>query len=372
MSKTIVVIGAGAFGIGSANHIKRLSKGEYKVTLISASKNAYFLPAGIRLPITQNFENVIFPLTDVVDKGIEIIYDEVTNFTETTVTTKSGNTINFDALVLATGSKWSSPVGSTFEFGNDHKQYFKKEHDKIEAAKSIVLIGGGFVNAEFAGELYEKYESEFKSGKKKLSIVQNSDKLLPQNAFFSENLRTRVTSWFKEHGIKLYLNSKGEQSTTDPSKVIINGSEEIEADLVYYGTGIKPLVPANDLDDVTDARGFVRVDKTLRVKAASKGNIFAIGDVTDFVYHGLLKKDNWVKTIAVNVNKYLNEGPSAKLMESSTFEGNIISIVALGSNNALGQLPLPLIGTVKAPEFLGVKIKSKQLLADRAKKMMTE
>ena len=369
-SKTVVVVGAGSHGIGSANHIKRELKDQCTVKLISISDNAYFLPAAIRLPLTREYENIIYPLTDVVDKDVEIIKDEVLSFTDSAVSTKSGKVIEFDALVLATGSRWSSPVASTFDFGDNHEKYFEEQHDKIESAKHILLIGGGFVNAELVGELVAKYEADIKSGSKKISIVHNADKLLPNGPFYGENLRSDITNWMKEHGVKLYLNSKGVVSPNDPHKVIINGKEEVEADLIYFGTGIKPIVPENDFVNLTNKQGFVRVDKTFQAKGVPKGNIFAIGDVNDFEYHGLIKREDWSKTIRKNVALYLKEGSKAKLTETSTFENeNIPGIVSLGPKHGKGQLPLPLFGTVRAPDFLAVSMKSKTLFTEKVKKM---
>lgn len=375
-TKTILVIGGGIFGIASANHLRRDLGEQYKIKLVSPSDYAYFLPAAIRLPFSKDYENTVIPLTQIVDKGIEIIKDEVTFFDEKSVTTKSGKTIDFDVLILATGSKWPNPVASTAQFGDDYKKHFDEEGEKIKHAKSILLIGGGFVNAELAGEILENYEEEFEAGTKKLTVIHNLEKLLPNNGFYGDSLRDNLVKWFSNKaGVKLYLNSTATQAVDNPQKWVVNGNEEIEADLVYFGTGAKAVVPENKIEGFLNERGFIYTKRTFQAKAVSQGHIFAIGDINDFPYRGLLKLEPWVKTITSNVKTFLEQGPQGKLKDAPTYtEGeNIPAAISLGSKDGLGQAPLPIIGTMTAfPRFVITGLKSKKLLTNKSIDMFTK
>lgn len=368
MVKTAVVIGGGIFGIASANHVKRALKDEVIVKLITVSEYAVFLPGVVRLPITKEYKGTILPLKDVVDEDVEIICDEAIEFTETSVTAKSGQVINFDVLILATGSKWPNPIGTTLEYGDNYKSHFEKQSENIKNAKHILFIGGGFVNCEVAGEIINKYKNEIESGEKKISIVQNSDKMLPDTGFFSDTLRKNVTKWFKDNKVNLYLSSRAVQSKENQNKVIINGRETVEADLVYYGVGAQPIVPSNNIPSLKDSKGFVFTKKTFQARAVTSGHIFAVGDITDFTYHGLLKRDNWVKTVSYNAVQVLKGTKGSQLIEASTFENEeIITICSLGPNNGMGQAPVPFLGTFKIPQVLAVIGKSKNLFREKAK-----
>lgn len=174
------------------------------------------------------------------------------------------------------------------------------------------------------------------------------------------------------HGVTLHLNTTGVQSDSNPNTVLMKGSElkEVSADLIYLGVGTTPNVPSNNIPDLCDKQGFIRVEKNFRVKACPEGNFFAIGDVADFRYHGIIKRDNWVDTLTRNVISYLNKGRNAKLLDASTFDsGHTPAAVSLGPNAGFGQLPLPLLGTFNVPTFLVVKAKSQKLFSEKMKSM---
>lgn len=373
--KTTVVIGAGVFGVSTANHLVReLDLKHHKVKLVTTSDNVYFLPSAPRLIVSKDFSTSIFPLKDVLDDGVEIIKDEVVQFSGQQLVFKSGSQLEFDVLIIASGSKWSDPIGSTYKFGDNYKAHFEKEATKIEKAKHILFIGGGFVNSEIAGELLNKYSKDIISGKKKVSIIQNSDKLLPANEFYSDTLRSQVTKYLESGGVKLYLNAKGRVSDSNPKKVILNDdpSKKIEADLVIKGVGTSASVPPNEISNLTNKNGFIRIRKNFQVEAINSGNVFAIGDVTDFNYRGLLKRDSWVNTIVQNVVGFLNGGINAKLADASIFKSNVACAVSLGPNAGYGQAPLPLLGTVSIPSFLIVRLKSRKLFSDKAEDMYSK
>lgn len=374
--KTIAIIGAGVFGVSTANHlVRKLDTKHHKVKLVTTSDNVYFLPSAPRLIVSKDFSTSIFPLKDVLDDGVEIIKDEVVQFSDQQLIFKSGSQLEFDVLIIASGYKWADPIGSTHKFGDDYKNYFEKIATKIEKANHILFIGGGFVNSEIAGELCAKYGKDIKSGKKRVSIIQNADMLLPTKGLYSDNLRSQVTKHLESNGVKLYLNAKGRVSDSDPKKVILNDdpSKEIAADLVFEGFGASASVPYNEIPDLTDKNGFIRIRKNFQVEAIKSGNVFAIGDVTDITYRGLLKKDNWVDTIVNNVTGFLNGGVNAKLADASFFKSDHITCaVSLGPNAGYGQAPLPLVGTVSIPSFLIVRLKSKKLFSDKAEAMFSQ
>lgn len=369
--KVIAVVGAGIFGVSAANHLAReLPSATHTVKLITASDYVYFLPSAVRLTISDDYSNSILPLKDVLDSEVEVIKEKAVSFSQSSIVLESNSTLEFDVLILATGSKWPDPIGSTYAFGNDYKSYFENEATKVKKAEHILFIGGGFVNSEIAGEFLFKYGDDIRAGRKRISIVHSSDKLLPGNGPYSDKLRSKVTEYLLSHGIKLYLNTKGVVSDSNPNRAILKDStvEYIDADLIYTGTGITPNVPLNDISNLCDSSGFVRVEKNFQVKAAESGNIFAIGDVTDFKYHGVIKRDNWVNTITANVISYLKEGKNARLTDANTYEsGHIPSVVSLGQNAGYGQLPVPLLGTLSVPTFLAVYGKSKKLFSEKMK-----
>lgn len=327
----------------------------------------YFLPSAVRLTVSKDYTKSILPLKSVLDDGVEVIKEKVTSFDVEKVVLESSGPTNFDVLILATGSKWSDPIGSTYIFGDNYEEYFEKEASRISDASHIVFLGGGFVNCELAGELIFKYAEEINSGEKRISIIHNSDKLLPSSGLYNDTIRRKVTNYLANNGVKLYLNTVGVSCDTSPNRIFLGegSSEHIDADLIYRGVGISPSVPSNDISKLCDKKGIIDVEKNFQVKAVEAGNVFAIGDVTNFRYHGLVKRENWVDVLTRNIVSSLQEGASANLVDADSLEtGHAPTGVSLGPNAGFGQFPVPVLGTINIPSFLISRVKSKNLLSD--------
>lgn len=177
-----------------------------------------------------------------------------------------------------------------------------------------------------------------------------------------------MTDYITESGVKLYLNTVGTSSETLPNRIFLNkdSSNYVDADLIYRGVGMSPSVPLSDFSDLCDKKGFIRVEKNFQVKAVTAGNVFAIGDVTNFRYHGLIKRNNWIDVLTHNVVSLLREGKKAVFVDADSFEsGHPPTGVSLGPNAGFAQMPLPLLGTIFVPSFIVSKVKSKELLSNK-------
>jgi len=95
---------------------------------------------------------VLFPLFK--EPGADYIVDTCTEVQDHAITTKCGQTIEYDVLVLATGLSY--PI---FQAGEEHptaesRQGFISElNQKIAAANTIVIAGGGAVGCEAAADI---------------------------------------------------------------------------------------------------------------------------------------------------------------------------------------------------------------------------
>ncbi|CDR40182.1 CYFA0S04e05358g1_1 [Cyberlindnera fabianii] len=364
MAKRIVVIGGGFFGIWCANKLLATKK-DYDITLISKSKFAYFLISSVRVSVENDTDRSLYPLTELVKEGIRIVHDEVMLMKEDSVELKQMGTLEFDALIIATGAKWAAPIGYTHQFGDDYQNYFANEHKKIEEAKHIVLIGGGYNNAELAGELHDRYKEELKKGSKKVTMIHSRQLMLPEDGFYAEKLRKRVTEFYQnETDVRLILGTRALISDEDPN-TIVAGTTTIKADLVYHSIGVEASIPPHNFDNFTDAKGFIRVEDTFQCTAIPKGNVFAIGDVANFNYKGLVARRGWYAAVVHNVQRVLSDPdcPLDKLKKCDRKPYHITSIVSLGAYAGCGQLfTIPYFNyTVMLPEWFCRLQKSKDM-----------
>ena len=169
--KNIVIIGGSYAGIHSAHRIFKEAKnsGGFKITLIAPNTHHYWNLASPRavVPGQLTDEELFRPIAPGFSrypKGqFEFILAtaEGVDFAARKVSIRGSSgeqTIDYDFLILATGSRMSSSLpfkllGSTEET----KNALHELQAGISTAKTIVVAGGGVSGVEIAGELGEAY-----------------------------------------------------------------------------------------------------------------------------------------------------------------------------------------------------------------------
>jgi len=275
----VIVIGGGPAGIISAITARKYYP-KKKILLIK-SIGTGVIPCGIPYMFTtlKNPEDNALGNAPLKKNNITVKVDEVVriNRKDKQIRTKTKELLEYDKLVLATGS---NPIIPNIK-GNEKKgiyaiykemNYLKTLKQDILKAKNIVIVGGGFIGIEFADEI-----SNIKDIK--ISIVDIMPKILA-NSFdpeFSELARQKLV----EKGVKIITNKKVEKFIGDNKveSVLLTGNKKIPADLVILGVGASPnsyLAKKADLD-IGKSRGIL-VDEYLRT---SDPDIFAVGDCTE-------------------------------------------------------------------------------------------
>ncbi|SDL93654.1 Pyruvate/2-oxoglutarate dehydrogenase complex, dihydrolipoamide dehydrogenase (E3) component [Catalinimonas alkaloidigena] len=137
----------------------------------------------------------------------------------------------------------------------------------------LVIIGGGFISLEFAS-MYAQFGSQ-------VTILDIAPVFLPRE---DEDMAAEVRSVLTGKGIEI-VNSAHVQrivpgETTDRIQVSIQGTPRtMEADAILIATGRKAYTEGLNLEAagvVTDARGFIPVNRLLQTNVA---HIWALGDI---------------------------------------------------------------------------------------------
>lgn len=204
---------------------------------------------------------------------------------------KSGISIDYDILVLATGSLPNKLVG--FAGGGAFRKAemeatFQARINAIQAAKDILIVGGGPSAVELSGEITAEYGSY-----KKVTLVA-SDVLIPNNPLFSEKAREKLSQKAKDLGVTVYENAgrvNVSHRDTDRTGMVVGqknyqwtgGSGDF--DLCFFCVGLH-TVPAlykdSGLADTwLDAKGFVNVDKETLAVIGTNNTVFGVGDCTN-------------------------------------------------------------------------------------------
>jgi len=281
-----VIVGGGAFGLAVARSIiLKLDTNRFRLIVITPRPFYVHLPALIRTSVTSTGDlekEALMPYGESLgDKGEYkigtvasiVVNKESKNSGE--VVLGSGERVSFSALVLTPGSVWEGPLAIP-ESEADIKQHFNSWREKIGAAKSIVLVGGGAVGIEFAGELKDFYPD------KRVVLVHGQDALL--NEAYPDRFRAKAYHRLKQTGTEIIL--QDHVDTQEPSAdgiVTTRSGKSIQADLVIQTRGPRPNTQfiAESLGSLTvTPSGHVKVSSALQLPGFP--NIFAGGDVIDW------------------------------------------------------------------------------------------
>jgi NADPH-dependent 2,4-dienoyl-CoA reductase/sulfur reductase-like enzyme len=276
MESNVIIIGGGPAGVITALTAKSVNP-EKSVCVIKEIGDGV-IPCAI--PYMMNTmadpkQNVMGDLP-LKNSGIQVIVGKAVslNTMAHTVTLESGDSHSYERLVLATGTEAVLPPIA----GVDKKGVFiiRKSmsamtalREEVEKAKKVVIIGGGFIGAEFADELS-------RIPGKEIHVIEIMPKLLC--TAFDDEFCDEVFQILDSAGVRVHLNSRvvsidGQEKATS---VTLEGGESISADMVLVSIGARPSI---DLAKTAGLRisekGSIWVDDYMRTSA---DDIFAVGD----------------------------------------------------------------------------------------------
>ncbi|MCD4675678.1 MAG: FAD-dependent oxidoreductase [Desulfobacula sp.] len=276
MNTNIVIVGGGPAGVIAALTAKSVYP--KKSVLVIKDIGDGVIPCAIPYMLyTLNDPNQNamgnLPLENA---GIQILVDKAIDLdaAHKMLSLESGKKIIFEKLILATGSMPVEPpipgIRKQGVFGIEKSLSFNTEiREKVKKAKHIVIIGGGFIGAEFADEIARGSSS-------KVYIVEIMPKLL-STAFddeFCDDAENELT------GLGVFIHKQRKVVSINGEDKVefvkLDNGEQIAADMVLIGIGGRPIVELAQQAGllITDG-GSIWVDSYMRTK---NKNIFAIGD----------------------------------------------------------------------------------------------
>ena len=295
--KNIVIIGAGFGGLTVA---KELAEKEFNVTIIDKTNHHLFQPllyqvatavlspADIAIPIRSifsDFNNVKVLLGEVklIDKKKKKVFF-------------NGTELEFDYLIIATGSKLSyfgkdewekySPGLKTLNDALKIRENillaleaaeFEKDPERRQKYLNFVIIGGGPTGVELAGAISEIVNknliSDFRNINASMTRVYLVEALPSVLSSFPEKLSRRALEDLKDLEVELILNEKVTEINESGVKI---GERFIESRNILWAVGNQALPLIKTLGTATDKNGRAIVNEDLSIKDAE--NIFVIGD----------------------------------------------------------------------------------------------
>lgn len=261
----VVIVGASFAGLAAWRHLHN----KFRVTLIDFKEYFEYTPGILRAFVEPES---LSTLTCPLDRP-NFLCGEVSKVTgsQVHVSSSSGEaTIPYDYLMIGSGSLYHGPIKPTPREPTLDKRTatWKAAAGALAEVQRVLIIGGGPVGVELAGEIVTQYPD------KHVTIVDALPKIC---ASFPANAIQHMTNWLQNRGVKLVL---GEwiESITEQGCVLKSGLS-IQADITYRCMGFKPnsgLLAEEFADQLTD-KGSLMVEHTLQVKDYPR--IFGMGDV---------------------------------------------------------------------------------------------
>lgn len=179
----------------------------------------------------------------------------------------------YDVLVIATGISNGFWRDDRFADQAETERALAADHEKLAAARTIAIVGGGPSGASAAANLAERYPEK--------AVHFFYSALLPG---YRPEARDAIAAKLKAWGVVLhpehraFLPDGEHRDQLEAGRIAWQGGQDpFEADAILWTTGaIRPntgFLPP----DMLDQHGFVLVDDFLRVRGQE--NVFAIGDV---------------------------------------------------------------------------------------------
>jgi len=322
----ILVIGGGYAGARTVQELSK--KGFTDVTLVDRKdyfEVTYATLRGITEP--DNWGKRSRVAYDDFIRG-RFVQGAVAELSQNTALLTSGEVLSFDYAVVATGSSYTTfPIAKSEKALNlsARESEFTALHKKLALAKSVLIVGGGPVGVEFAGEVVSCFPD------KKVSLVHGGDCLLNG---FSEIAGKTAKKQLESLGVNVQLNTSLKKMEGGRYKSKTTG-KEYQADIVYLCAGAKPntSMMRTHFSNALDENNRLDVDANLRIRHTN--HIFAMGDCAnvDELKLGFLADKQGV-AVAENIYRLLT---NKNLKPYKT--NPKMALVPTGRKSGLLQLP---------------------------------
>jgi len=339
----VVIVGAGPGGRDCAKAL------DPYVNVVLIDRTPYFFHnvAALRASVEPGFvDRILIPYDRLLKNG-HFIVGEVATITEKDVfLTGSRESIPYDYLVVGTGSAYAFP----FKVQKGNRETLEKTYDilqgEIESASEILIVGGGPVGIELAGEILDIHP------KKSITLLHSKKMLL--NEGVPDNLRTKLERELESLGCKMVL---GERAKTEDIEELLMGArnylqgkktvetdsgKKFDVDLVFLATGAR----INSASYAESMRGSLTKRLELIVNNGGQvlkegntyyENIFALGDCSNWGAKLLYYASKQALIVAKNIRSHISNQPmNATWVNPQPGKGAMI--VPIGRQHGAGHI----------------------------------
>jgi apoptosis-inducing factor 2 len=273
---SVAVIGGGYAGVSAAKALDDIAD----VTLVDPTEAFVHNIAAWRSLVEPEWhERIFLPYTHLLANG-RFIRDRAVAVNGRRVTLASGDELEPDYLLLATGSAYPFPAKVEEPDVASARARMQAAHEVLLQAERVLILGAGPAGLELSGEIKSFHPD------KRVTIADISEDILAGP--YDQALRAELRRQLDALGIELHLGVElsglpdPAPATLAPFALRTADGGSLEADVWFRAFGVRPhseYLAGGSFDDRRDERGYLRVDEHLRVTGETR--VFAIGDLGD-------------------------------------------------------------------------------------------
>jgi NADH dehydrogenase FAD-containing subunit len=269
----VAVLGGGYAGVNVAKSLDDVAS----VLLIEPKEAFVHNVAALRALVAPSWlPRIYLPYAGLLSHG-RVIRDRAVKVDGGRVELASGEVIQADYVVLATGSAYPFPAKSDLDSTAAAHDRTLAAHAALAAAGRVLLLGAGPVGVELAGEITATWPD------KDVTLVDPAGDIL--GARFRPELKAEIRRQLGELGVRVLLGTQlaggppGEPGELGTFTVQTGSGVELTADIWFRCYGVRPVSDylAGSLAGARRPDGRVEVAPSLQV--IGQGRVFALGDV---------------------------------------------------------------------------------------------
>ena len=273
MPESVLIIGGGAAGNAAAETLRHEGYSG-RITMLSADETLPCdrpnLSKGYLAGAASEVSNLLRPEKFYKEHKIELRLSARVSAIDTGsghVELADGSRQAYGALLLATGA---DPVRLEVPGGNlPHVHYLRTLADsralvsKVLTSRRAVVIGASFIGLEVAASLRAR----------NIEVHVVGPETIPMEKVLGPEVGNFIRKLHEEHGVTFHLGTTA--TSIDAQSVTLKNGENLQADLVVVGIGVRPAISVAEQAGLAIDRG-VTVDEYLQT---SVPRIFAAGDI---------------------------------------------------------------------------------------------
>jgi NAD(P)H-nitrite reductase large subunit len=273
-----LIIGAGPAGVIAAEHLRKLNP-DAAITIVGDEPEPPYSRMALPYLLIERVGEEGCYLRKGADyfinKNIELRNDRIATVVpgKKQVTLESGADLNYDKLLLATGSRPIAPPISGMDLPGIHPCWTLADARNIarlaKPGAKVVLMGAGFIGCIILEALAKRGVE--------LTVVEMGDRMVPR--MMNHTAGGMIKRWCEQHGVRVFTSTRVEAiergSNGHALRAVLANGDTLLADLIISATGVTPNIEFLEGSGVKTDQG-VLIDRHMQTSVA---DIYAAGDV---------------------------------------------------------------------------------------------